>query len=204
MVIIPMDGKAKSKKIASILSTKTVGIAGAGGLGSNVAVSLARSGIDHLVIVDFDCIEESNLNRQYYFQSQIGKEKVKALQGNIKQINPNTRCSIINKKLKKGSMWNAFSDVDVVVEALDSAEIKTQFIEEIMAHLPNIPIVAASGVAGIGNSDRIVTKQIGNLHMVYDEQALSSDDDVLLAPKVCLMANWQANIVLELLVGDIL
>ncbi len=76
--------------------------------------------------------------------------------------------------------------------------------KEIMLHLPNTPIVAASGVAGIGNSDRIVTKQIGNLHMVYDEHALSSDDDVLLAPKVCLMANWQANIVLEILVGDII
>jgi len=204
MVIIPMDGNDKSQKIASILSTKTVGIAGAGGLGSNVAVSLARSGINHLVIVDFDLVEESNLNRQYYFLSQIGKEKVKALQDNIKQINPHTSCSIINKKLTKGSMWKPFTHVDVVVEALDSAETKTQFIEEIMHHLPNTPIVAASGVAGIGNSDRIVTKQIGNLHMVYDEHAFSSDDDVLLAPKVCLMANWQANIVLELLVGDTL
>jgi sulfur carrier protein ThiS adenylyltransferase len=179
-----------------------VGIAGAGGLGSNAAIALARSGVINFVIVDFDTIEQSNLNRQYYFLSQIGQKKVRALENNIKNINPEVSCILLQEKLMTGSMWKPFTDVDIIIEALDHAETKTQFIEEVLTHLPNIPIVAASGVAGYGQSDRIRTIKTGNLHMVYDEEALSSDEDVLLAPKVCLMANWQANIALELLLGE--
>jgi len=99
-------------------------------------------------------------------------------------------------------MQKPFEDVDVVVEALDSAEIKTCFIEEILEKLPNTPLVAATGVAGYGNSDRIKTIHSGNLNLCADEEARSSEDDVLLAPKVCLMANWQANLVLEILLGE--
>jgi len=198
-----MNIQKKKEKIKKILSTKKVGIAGSGGLGSNIAISLARSGILYFTLVDFDRVEKSNLNRQYFFLDQIGKEKVTALEENIHQINPDVTCTLVHHKLEKDSMWEPFKNVDVVVEALDQAETKTQFIEEIMTHLPSTPIVAASGVAGIGHSDRITTKQIGNLNLVYDEHALSSDEDVLLAPKVCLMANWQANIVLELLTGEI-
>jgi len=192
----------RQKHISSALSRKKVGIAGAGGLGSNAAIALARSGIIHFVIVDFDTIEKSNLNRQYFFLSQVGQKKVKALEDNINNINPEVTCTLLQEKLTTGSMWKAFSDVDIIIEALDDAETKTQFIEEILTHLPNTPIVAASGVAGYGHSDRIQTLKTGNLHMVYDEQASSSDEDVLLAPKVCLMANWQANIVLEILLGE--
>jgi sulfur carrier protein ThiS adenylyltransferase len=198
-----MDKQEIEQRIKKGLSTKVVGIAGAGGLGSNVAMSLARCGVKHFIMVDCDRIEKSNLNRQYYFLSQIGKEKVKALKENIKNINPNITCSISFQKLQKKSMWKPFSGADVIVEALDNAETKIQFIEEILNHLPDKYIVAASGVAGYGHSDRIKTIHSGNLFIVYDEKAVSSDDDVLLAPKVCLMANWQANIVLEILLGDI-
>ena len=199
-----VKGTMQDKNIQKIalFSQKTVGIAGAGGLGSNVAIALARSGIQHLVVADFDRVDESNLNRQYYFLSQVGKDKIIALKENINNINPSVKCDFQNIQLRKGSMWKPFQQVDIVVEALDSAETKTQFIEEILLHLPDKPIVAASGVAGIGNSDRIHTKKLGKLYIVYDEQAKSSDEDVLLAPKVCLMANWQANIVLELLLNE--
>ena len=198
-----MKKEEKINEINHIFQKKTVGIAGAGGLGSNVAVALARSGVKNLFVVDFDKVEESNLNRQYYFLSQIGKIKVNALKENIANINPNIICNVENIKLEKGTMWQPFSDVDIIVEALDAAETKTQFIEEISFNLPDIPLVAASGVAGFGNSDRIKTKKLGNLYLVYDKLAESSDNDVLLAPKVCLMANWQANIVLEILLGDL-
>ncbi len=194
--------KEKQRRITNILSTKTVGIAGAGGLGSNAAVALARCGIGDLIIVDYDIIEESNLYRQYYFLNQIGQKKVTALTENIRRIQPNTTVQPIHKKLRKGNMHTPFVHADVIIEALDDAETKKMFIEEIIENLPTIPLVAASGVAGYGNSDRITTKHLENLHVVYDEQAESSDQDVLLAPKVCLMANWQANITLELLLGD--
>ena len=192
----------KQKKIREKLKKSSVGIAGAGGLGSNAAVSLARAGLGRLVIVDYDKVEKSNLNRQYYFSNQIGKVKVKALKDNIKRIYPNVKVDIFKEKLTKGSMDKYFHDVDVIIEALDSAEMKTSFVEEIMHKLPNIPIIAASGVAGYGHSDRISTKKLGKLYMVYDGDAKSSENDVLLAPRVAIMANWEANLALEIILGE--
>ena len=192
----------KDKKIKEKLGKSSVGIAGLGGLGSNAAVSLARAGVGRLVIVDFDKVEESNLNRQYYFRDQIGKNKVDALKENINRIYPFIRVDVFNEKLVKGSMDKYFHDVDVIIEALDSAEMKTAFVEEIIHKIPSKPVVAASGVAGYGHSDRITTKKLGNLYMVYDGNARSSEEDVLMAPRVCLMANWEANLVLEILLSE--
>ena len=192
----------KTEKIMRQLKDSSIGIAGLGGLGSNAAVSLARAGIGRLVLVDFDKVEENNLTRQYYFRDQIGKTKIEALKENIERINPVVKVDIYNQKLVKGSMDKLFKDVDVVIEALDSAEIKTTFIEEILMKLPDKPLVAASGVAGYGHSDRIKTKRAGNLYLCYDEQAKSSDDDVLMAPRVAVMANWEANLALEIILGE--
>jgi sulfur carrier protein ThiS adenylyltransferase len=192
----------KAEKIRKKLKESCVGIAGVGGLGSNAAISLARAGIGRLILVDFDIVEEKNLDRQYYFLDQIGKVKVEALKENIKKVNQWLKIDIFNQKLTIGSMDEPFHDADVIVEALDSAIAKTSFIEEIMQKLPDKPLVACSGVAGYGNSDRIKTKRIGNLYICQDEQALSSDDDVLMAPRVALMGNWEANIVLELILGE--
>lgn len=192
----------KNKKIKRKLQSSSIGIAGLGGLGSNAAISLARAGIGRLVLVDFDIVEESNLTRQYYFFNQIGKTKIEALKENIGEINSNIKIEIHNQKLAKGEMEKFFRDVDVVIEAVDSAEIKTTFIEEILIKLPDKPLVAASGVAGYGHSDRIKTRRIGNLYMCHDEQAKSSDDDVLMAPRVAIMANWEANLALEIILGE--
>jgi sulfur carrier protein ThiS adenylyltransferase len=192
----------KIKKIKKKLKESSVGIAGLGGLGSNAAIALVRAGIGRLVLVDFDIIEESNLNRQYYFLDQIGKLKTTALKENIMKINPLILIETYNEKLVKGSMEKRFKDVDVVIEALDSAEAKVAFIEEILTRLPDKPIVAASGVSGYGHSDRISTKRLGNLILCYDESAMPSENDILTAPRVCLMANWEANLALELILGE--
>ena len=192
----------KSKKIKNKLKGSSVGIAGVGGLGSNAAIALARAGVGRLVLVDFDKVEESNLNRQYFFREQIGEIKVEALKQNIKKINPQINVEAHAQKLVKGSMYEFFKDADVIIEALDNAETKASFIEEILTKLPDKPIVAASGVAGYGHSDRIETKRIGNLYMCYDELAKSSDEDVLMAPKVAIMANWEANLALEIILGE--
>jgi sulfur carrier protein ThiS adenylyltransferase len=194
--------ETKRMKIQEKLHTKTVGIAGAGGLGSNAAISLVRAGVGTIIIVDYDVVERSNLNRQYYFSDQLGMKKVFALKENIQRIYPTTRVEAIELTLEKGNMYKPFIEADVIIEALDKAETKTDFIEDVLEHLPETPLVAASGVAGYGHSDRITTQHLDNLHICYDEKAESSENDVLLAPKVCLMANWQANIVLELLLGE--
>ncbi len=192
----------KSEKIKEILKKSSVGIAGLGGLGSNAAIALARAGIGHLVFVDSDNVDESNLTRQYFFLDQIGKPKTLALQDNIKKVNPNLIIDSYDEKLEKGLMEKRFKDVDVIIEALDNAEAKIAFIEEILTKLPDKPIVAASGVAGYGHSERISTKRLGNLYLCYDEYAPSSDDDVLLAPRVALIGNWQANLALEIILGE--
>ena len=200
-MVKPMNVK-KAERIRKKLKESSAGIAGLGGLGSNAAVALARAGIGRLVLVDFDKVEESNLNRQYYFIDQIGKNKVDALKENIEKINPKLKIEIINQKLLKGSMEEPFKDVDVVIESLDNAETKATFIEEMLTKLPDKPIVAASGVAGYGHSDRITTKCLGKLYMCYDEDALSSDDDILTAPRVAIIANWEANLALEIILGE--
>jgi len=189
-------------KIKKKLRNSSIGIAGLGGLGSNAAVSLARAGIGRLVLVDFDKVEKSNLDRQYYFLDQVGKQKVDALKDNIKKINPEIKIETFDMKLNKGSMEKPFIDVNVVIEALDNAQTKTTFIEEILTKLKDKPIVAASGVAGFGHSERIVTKKLGNLCICYDECAKSSDDDILIAPRVALMANWEANLAIEIILGE--
>ena len=194
--------KLKSERIQKKLKKSCIGIAGIGGLGSNAAVSLARAGIGRLVLVDFDIVESSNLGRQYYFLDDIGKSKVDSLTKIIKKINTEVDLITHNLKLEKGQMEKPFRDVDVVIEALDNAETKTIFIEEILSKLPEKPIIAASGVAGYGHSERITTKRLGNLFMCYDEMAKSSDDDVLMAPRVTLMANWEANLALEIILGE--
>src|SRR4030042_3103527 len=165
----------KSEHIRLKLQKSSVGIAGAGCLCSNIAVSLARAGIGRLVIVDFDTVEESNLNRQYYFCDQIGMIKVEALKEIIHRIDDSVKVDIFNYRLTKNTMDKSFHNVDVIVEALDDADIKTIFIEEVMQKFPNVPIVGCSGVAGYGHSDRIITKKIRNLYMVYDEKAKDSN-----------------------------
>ena len=194
--------KLKSERIKKKLKQTCIGIAGIGGLGSNAAVSLARAGIGRLVLVDFDKVEKSNLGRQYYFLDDIGKSKVDSLTKIIKKLNTEVDIVTHNLRLEKGQMEKPFKDVDVVIEALDKAETKTIFIEEILSKLPEKPIIAASGVAGYGHSERITTKRLGNLFMCYDELAKSSDDDVLMAPRVILMANWEANLALEIILGE--
>jgi sulfur carrier protein ThiS adenylyltransferase len=192
---------AEKSALVARLRVASVGIAGAGGLGSNAAMALARAGIGRLVIVDFDRVEKSNLDRQYYFLDQVGRLKVEALKENIERAAEGVKVDAINLKLMPGKMAEPFRDVDVVVEALDSAETKTRFVQEVLRNLPGKPVVAASGVAGWGACERIELKTFAPLHLVRDERAKSSDEGVLLAPKVCTLASMQANTVLEILLG---
>ena len=183
------------------LMLASVGIAGAGGLGSNIAMALARAGIGQLVIVDFDIVEEKNLTRQYFFLDQVGQPKVEALKANINRASRGVKVYAINRRLEPGKMAVPFRKVDVVVEALDNAETKAQFIEEILLELPGKPIVAASGVTGWGGCENIYLRSMSPLYLVEDKHAKPSDEGILLAPKVGLLAHMQANTVLEIILG---
>jgi len=195
------DDRMDDPAITERLQKAYVGIAGIGGLGSTVAVALARAGVGRLLLVDFDVVEESNLVRQYYFLDQVGQLKIEALKHNIERTTRNCSVIVIDQHLETGSMHEPFEDVDVVVEALDDAVSKACFIEEVLLNLPGKPLVAASGVAGYGGSERISIRRSGNLYLVQDPESKSGEHGVLLAPKVGLVAHYQANTVLEILLG---
>ena len=187
------------KQIQKKLSGKRVGIAGAGGLGSNCAVALARVGLGNLVIADFDIVSEGNLNRQYFFYEQIGKKKVIALKENIRRINGNINVEDFDLKLNADDILRIFKNCDVIVEAFDLAEMKQMILETVLDRLPEIPIVTGLGMAGWGDSDSIHYRNEGMLHICGDGKTEIAEDIPPLAPRVGMVANMQANTVLEIL-----
>lgn len=177
-----------------------VGIAGAGGLGSNCAAALVRSGIGTLVIADFDIVEESNLNRQYYFFDQTGMTKTSALSINLRHIRPDVAIAEYPVKLDKENIPYVFSGCDVIVEALDTAEMKEMLIESVQKLLPGTPVVVGSGLAGWGNNGIIkYTKIDDTLYVCGDEISEVSDDLPPMAARVGIVANMQANTVIDIL-----
>ena len=187
------------KEIKKILATKTVGIAGAGGLGSNCAVALARVGVGKLIIADFDVLSKDNLNRQYFFLDQLGQNKAFALADTIRFINETVEVVPNDVKLNPSNILTIFEGCDVIVEAFDLAEMKAMLIETIQEAWPDKAIVMGSGVAGYGNSNSIGMRKLGNLYICGDEQTEIADDMPPLAPRVGITANMQANVVLNLL-----
>jgi sulfur carrier protein ThiS adenylyltransferase len=187
------------EEIKSQLKNYTVGVAGAGGLGSNCAIALARVGIGKLIIADFDVVNESNLNRQYFFRDQLGEKKVKALKQNILRINPDISIIAHDIKLNEQNSVGIYKDCDVLVEAFDLAEMKKMLIETILSALPDMPIVVGLGIAGFGDSNAIKFRQSENLYICGDEKSEVSEQNPPLAPRVGMVANMQANTVLEIL-----
>jgi sulfur carrier protein ThiS adenylyltransferase len=189
-------------KIAERLSQKCVGIAGLGGLGSNCAAALVRTGVGKLVVADFDVVSESNLNRQFYFADQMGMKKVEALYDNLMRIRPYVALSIHPMQVTPENIGLLFADCDVVVEALDSAQEKAWFIFEMTKQLPHIPLVAASGMAGWGALERIEVLHQGNLTVCGDGITEVSEEMPPLAPRVGVVACMQADVVVELLMKN--
>jgi len=190
----------KLSDIRSHLSKFRVGIAGAGGLGSNCAVALARSGVGTLVICDFDIVEEENLTRQYFFTSQIGMMKTAALRENIARINPETILINHQRKIGSADVPVIFGGCHVIVEAFDRAEMKEMLIYSVFNTMPGVPLVVGSGLSGWGNSNGIKYRRIDDsLYICGDESTEAGENNPPMAPRVSIVANMQANVVLELL-----
>jgi sulfur carrier protein ThiS adenylyltransferase len=187
-------------EILSVLESSTVGIAGAGGLGSNAAVSLARAGLGRLIIADHDRVELSDLNRQYYFLEQVGKLKVEALLENIGRINPLAQYQVHAAKIEPGNVAAIFGTADVLIEAFDQAEMKQMLANTWLSLFPQKPIIVASGLAGIGKNEKLHTRRMGNLYICGDEETECEECVSPMAPRVAIVANMQANLALELLV----
>jgi len=189
-------------EIRAQLGKFRVGIAGAGGLGSNCAVALARCGVGTLVLSDFDIVEEANLNRQYFFTDQVGMMKTIALKENIERINPDVFVINHQKRLDNFNIPGIFSGCDVIVEAFDSADMKEMLVETIQMKMPGTPLIVGSGMAGWGKSNSIRYRKIDDtLYVCGDESSEISEDLPPMAPRVGMVANMQANVVIEILLG---
>jgi len=187
------------------LTRATVGIAGLGGLGSTVAVALARTGIGTLILVDFDKVEPDNLNRQQYFTDQIGRNKVDALTENLRRINPEVGLVGHKEKLTAENIPAIFASADVIAECFDKAQQKQMLVETVLTKMQRTVVVSVTGLAGYGNSNAIRTRRVNDRLMVVGDGKTGIDTQpVLTAARVGIAACHQANAIIEVLVDEII
>lgn len=188
--------KYLGKKVLEKIKKIKIGIAGAGGLGSNCAVNLVRSGFTKFVIADFDKVESSNLNRQFYFIDQIGLSKVSALENNLKMINPSIILEMNELMLTDSNIKDVFSDCDIVVEAFDKADLKVMIVSAF--NRTDKFLVSATGLAGYGKSDEIKVKKVNDkFYIVGDLITEANENTPPLSPRVNIAAAKQADIILQ-------
>ena len=185
------------------LKRKKVGIAGCGGLGSNAAVSLARAGVKSFVLVDFDVVDESNLNRQFYFRHQIGLPKIDALKSNMLLIDPTLQVEVLLEKLNQDSMLKHFATCDLIIEAFDQATAKQLMLEAFLAAKTKQYLIMGNGMAGYGGFDKLRQEQWDDkVYICGDFENEISAEMPPLGPRVGIVAHMQANIALELLLKN--
>lgn len=185
------------------IKQSTVGIAGLGGLGSAIAIALARIGVGRLILADFDVVEPSNLNRQQYFVDQIGHYKTDALAANLRRIHPYVEVQTHTVQLTPENIPERFGAVDVMVEAFDTADAKAMLTECWLRTQPRIPLVVATGLAGFAPGNTVVTRRLGrNLIVIGDLVTAAQPGTGLMAPRVGIAAHHQANAVLRILLGE--
>jgi len=190
--------------IQKILKNSVVGIAGLGGLGSTVAVALTRMGLGTLILVDYDVVEPSNLNRQQFTIDQIGLPKTEAIKANLAQINPYVRVKSVQEVLTEDNLQDVFESSDVLVECFDRAEEKKMLLEAAAEYLPHIFIVGASGLAGYGDSNSIKTWRLNDkIFIIGDLKNAAEPGQGLMAPRVGIAAHHQANLVISLLIDPV-
>ncbi len=193
--LIKKIGKDNFKKIQSA----KIGLAGLGGLGSNCALNLVRVGFKKLTIVDFDKVETSNLDRQFYFLDQVGMDKVDALKANLIKINPDLELRVVNKKIVRANVGELFGDCSVIVECLDQPDYKSMLVETLLG-LGKF-VVAASGVGGIGLSDDIKVHRIKNRLVIVGDLKSDISEKPALSPRVNIAAAKQADLVLDFVIN---
>lgn len=182
------------------LKAVRVGIAGAGGLGSNVAMLLVRSGVEQLTIIDHDVVSVSNLNRQAYWPEHLNSPKVRALAEQLLELNPMLKLSLHQTYLDKDNILSLLGDCPLVIEALDVATSKKLLIDILLP--AGQQLIAASGIAGWGGAAMQV-KKLGKLTIVGDFKTEFSTTNPVLAPRVTLAAAMQADCALQWILQDL-
>lgn len=187
-------------KLQKKFSGATVAICGLGGLGSNIAIALARAGIGKLILIDFDHVDITNLHRQQYKANQIGKYKTEALLANLKEIAPYTEIQTYTVRITDDNAKRLLKDADIICEAFDDANDKAMLTNIVLERMPDKYIVAASGMAGLGSANSIHTRKItSRFYLCGDEISDAKDDIGLVSSRVMLCAAHQAHVVLRIL-----
>ena len=184
-------------------SSATVAMCGLGGLGSNIAIALARAGIGKLILIDFDRVDITNLHRQQYKTSQIGRDKTEALSENLKEIAPYIQLETHTVRVTEGNAVTLLSDADIICEAFDKPECKSTLADAVIERMPDKYLVAASGMAGMGCANAIKTRRISKrFYICGDGVSDVSKVGSLVAPRVMLCAAHQAHTVLRILAEE--
>ena len=181
------------------LESVRVGIAGAGGLGSNCAMHLVRSGVKHITIADFDVVNESNLNRQFFFRDQLGQKKVEAIKANLLRIEPDADIRAVDMRLDASSAREIFADCGIVVEAFDAVDAKVMLVSAFASS--GKKLVTASGLAGWGRSNAMKVRKMGNIVAIGDGETSVGKGVAPVSPRGGIAAAMEANAVVSLLLG---
>ena len=188
------------EELQKAFSSATVAICGLGGLGSNIAIHLARAGIGRLILIDFDRVDITNLHRQQYKASQIGMYKTDALAENLREINPYIEFEAQTERITEDNAVKFLQGADIVCEAFDDAECKAMLTNTILSEMPDKYLVAASGMAGMGVTNSIKTRKVtSRFYLCGDEMSEVSENIGLVAPRVALCAAHEAHTVLRIL-----
>lgn len=187
----------------TLLTDARVAIAGLGGLGSNVAFLLARIGVGHLHLIDFDVVDLTNLNRQQYFMEHVGLPKPEALKSELLRINPYLDIRINFVKVTEENLQVLFSDDDIICEAFDVPEAKSMLVHGILEHFPDKKLISASGMAGYESSNLIHTRRVArNFYLCGDEVTEAAHGNGLMAPRVAICAAHEANMITRIILGQ--
>ena len=184
------------------LKAGRVAVCGLGGLGSSIAMHLARCGVGNLLLIDYDVVEPSNLNRQQYFVSQIGMRKTDALRQLVGMANPYVQVQTQAVRLDADNIPALLAGWNIVVEAFDDAACKAELVQTCLERLPGTRVVSGSGMAGYGSANAIESKRVfQNLYVCSDGTSAARPGQGLMAPRVAVCAGHQANLALRLLLG---
>lgn len=191
------------KDLQDRFTSASVAVCGLGGLGSNIAVSLARAGVGHLTLIDFDRVDISNLNRQQYLPAQLGLPKAKAMRDNVLAIAPYCDVRAFDMKLTPDNIAELTQGCTVIAEAFDKPEQKAMLCNFVLEQLPDRYLVAASGMAGLGSSNEITTRRVSRrFYLCGDGKSDVADGLGLVSARVALCAAHQANMILRLIAGE--
>lgn len=188
------------KALQSKFSSATVAICGLGGLGSNIAVSLARAGVGRLILIDFDSVDITNLHRQQYKAAQVGCYKTEALTKNLQEIAPYITIVSHTERVTEDNFERLLRDADIICEAFDRPEEKAMLVNGVLETMPEKYLIAASGMAGLESANSIRTRKIAEHFYLCGDGVSDVDDDIgLVSSRVMVCAAHQAHIVLRIL-----